>query len=345
MTAFPEKFESEDELDSFISEPSEQLVNSCKSWEGNTVILGIGGKMGLHLGMMLVKARDRSGNSADVIGVSRFSNPESRKKIEEAGIRTIAADLMDTDAVAALPDARRVVYMVGRKFGTSGSEELTWAVNTLIPPAVCRRYAGVPIVVYSTGAVYDRVPVDSGGAVETSPLTPQGEYANAAVGRERIFQYCSGETGTPVCLIRLFYSIDLRYGVLRDIGEKVYSGEELNLDMGYVNVIWQGDAVNQSLLAFSRCAVPPRPLNITGPEVVSVRQAAERFGELFDRKPVFSGTPAPDALLGNTDEAEKLFGTPKVSVDRMITWIARWIEDGGRGLGKPTHFETRNGSY
>jgi len=345
MSVFPEKFESENELDRFITEPSAELVESCKSWEGDTVILGIGGKMGFHLGMMLVKALKRSGNSAGVIGVSRFSNPESRKKIEDAGIRTVAADLMDEGAVAALPDARRVVYMVGRKFGTSGSEELTWAVNTLIPPAVCRRYAGVPIVVYSTGAVYDRVPVDSGGAVESSTLTPQGEYANAAVGRERIFQYCSGETGTPVCLIRLFYSIDLRYGVLRDIGEKVYSGKELNLDMGYVNVIWQGDAVNQSLLAFSRCSIPPRSLNITGPEIIPVRQTAERFGELFGRKPKFSGFPAPDALLGNTEEAVRLFGTPKVSVDQMIIWTAEWLKDGGRGLGKPTHFETRNGSY
>jgi len=345
MIDFPERFNSEEELDNFISEPSDQLVDFCKSWSGPTVILGIGGKMGFHLGKMLIKALERSGSTGEVIGVSRFSDASARRKIEEVGIKTVAADLMNPDETAALPEAARVVYMVGRKFGTSGSEELTWAVNTLVPAVVCRRYAGVPMVVYSTGAVYDRVPVKSGGSVESAPLTPVGEYANAAVGRERIFQYMSRETATPVCLVRLFYAIDLRYGVLRDIGEKVFTGETINIDMGYVNIIWQGDAVNQSLLAFSQCELPPRPLNVTGAEVVSIRQTAERFGELFGRTPLFSGSPAPDALLGNTDKAQKLFGSPRFSVDEMIIRVAAWIEDGGRGLGKPTHFETRNGKY
>ncbi len=345
MIGFPEKFHSEEELDQFISEPSEQLIDFCSSWTGTTVILGIGGKMGLHLGMMLVKARDRSGSSGDIIGVSRFSDSEARGKVEEAGIRTVSADLMDPDAGALLPDADRVVYMVGRKFGTAGSEELTWAVNTLVPAVVCRRYPGIPIVVYSTGAVYARVPVNSGGSGESSPLTPVGEYANAAVGRERIFKYMSGLTGTPICLFRLFYAIDLRYGVLRDIGEKVAAGETIDLSMGHVNIIWQGDAVNQSLLAFSQCDIPPRPLNVTGPELVSIKHTAERFGELFACKPKFTGTPAPDALLGDTSAAVKLFGPPRVSVEKMTDWVAKWIQAGGRGLNKPTHFETRNGTY
>ncbi|RKX88500.1 MAG: epimerase [Spirochaetes bacterium] len=345
MVEFPEKFDSEEELDDFISEPSAQLIDLCRNWKGPTVVLGIAGKMGYHLGMMLVKARDRSGSSGEIIGVSRFSDSEARRKVEEAGIRTVAADLLSPDAAAGLPDAQRVVYMVGRKFGTAGSEELTWAVNTLIPQAVCRRYAGIPIVVYSTGAVYPRVPLESGGADESLPLTPLGEYANAAVGRERIFQYMSGVTGTPICLVRLFYAIDLRYGVLRDIGEKVASGETVDLNMGYVNVIWQGDAVNQSLLAFSQCAIPPRPLNVTGPEIISIRDTAERFAELLGRRAKFSGTPATDALLGKTDRTVGLFGPPRVSVEKMIVWVAEWIKAGGRGLNKPTHFETRNGDY
>lgn len=345
MDMFPEKIESEETLDQLISEPWPELTELCGTWTGKTIILGIGGKMGTHLGMMLAKATVRSGGAGEIIGVSRFSDTNARGKIESSGIRTVSADLMNPDSVMALPDADRVVYLVGRKFGTAGSEDLTWAVNTLVPAAVCRRYAGVPMVAYSTGAVYDRVPVDSAGAPEASSLTPLGEYANAAVGRERIFQYMSRETGTPVCLIRLFYSIDLRYGVLRDIGEKVAAGETIDLTMGHVNVIWQGDAINQSLLAFSLCDIPPQALNITGFETVSVLAAAEKFGKILGREPRFSGLPANDALLGDTDKAVGLFGKPRVSVDQMIAWISYWIQQGGSSLNKPTHFEVRNGNY
>lgn len=345
MDMFPEKIESEETLDNLISEPWPELAELCGSWTGTTVVLGIGGKMGTHLGMMLVKATARSGGSGKVVGISRFSDADARAKIDSSGIRTVPADLMNPEAVKDLPDADRVVYLVGRKFGTAGSEDLTWAVNTLIPAAVCRRYAGVPMVAYSTGAVYDRVPADSGGATENSFLTPLGEYANAAVGRERIFEYMSRETGTPLCLIRLFYSIDLRYGVLRDIGDKVAAGEIIDLTMGHVNVIWQGDAINQSLLAFSCCEIPPQALNITGARTVSVLSAAEEFGRILGREPRFSGLPASDALLGNTDKAVSLFGEPRVSVDQMIAWISYWIQQGGSSLNKPTHFEVRNGNY
>lgn len=345
MDFYPENIESEETLDALISEPWPELTELCGSWTGSTVILGIGGKMGTHLGMMLVKATARSGGKGEIVGVSRFSDAAARARIEASGIRTVPADLMNMEAVKDLPDADRVVYLVGRKFGTAGSEDLTWAVNTLVPAAVCRRYAGVPMVAYSTGAVYDRVPVDSGGAVESAPLTPLGEYANAAVGRERIFEYMSRETGTPLCLIRLFYSIDLRYGVLRDIGDKVAAGEIIDLTMGHVNVIWQGDAINQSLLAFSCSTVPPQALNITGSETLSIRSVAERFGELLGKEPRFTGLPASDALLGNTEKAVGLFGKPRVSVDQMIIWISRWIMQGGSSLNKPTHFEVRNGNY
>jgi nucleoside-diphosphate-sugar epimerase len=341
----PESFHSEEELDDFISEPSRQLVEQVAGWTGTTVVLGIAGKMGTHLGMMLVKAGNRAAAATGVIGVSRFSDSSLREPLESQGIRTHVADLLDPRAVDALPDADRVVFMAGRKFGTAGSESLTWATNTLVPQGICRRYAGVPVVAFSTGAVYDRVPVESGGAVESSALTPIGEYANASVGRERIFQYMSETTATPVCLIRLFYSVDLRYGVLRDIGDKVFGDEVIDLRIGYANVIWQGDAVNQVLRSFPLCSIPAMPLNITGPSVLSVRDAALRFGELLGKTPRFSGEAAPDALLGDTRLAVSLFGPPSVDTDRMIRWTAGWIAAGGRSLGKPTHFEVRNGRY
>lgn len=345
MGKLPEQVGSEKELDLLISEPSSELIESYGNWNGTTVILGIGGKMGGHLGRMLVRARELAGGSGRIVGISRFHDPLIRKSLEDFGLETQPADLLDPSSLESLPDADRVVYMAGRKFGTEGSEGLTWAMNTLAPAAAIRRYAGVPTVAYSTGAVYDRVPISSGGATEISPLTPLGEYANAAVGRERILEYVGAETKTPICLFRLFYSIDLRYGVLRDIGEKVAADETIDLSMGHVNVIWQGDAIRQSLMAFSLCDIPARPVNVTGPETVSVRYVAERFGELFGRTPIFEGVPASDALLANTGLAADNFGYPRVPLDRMIRWIAAWISSGGRSLGKPTHYEVRNGQY
>jgi nucleoside-diphosphate-sugar epimerase len=345
VSDLPDHIESEAELDKLITRPSPELVRLTAGWSGPTVILGIGGKMGTHLGMTLSRALKLSGKDDPVIGVSRFSDDGVRGPLESLGIRTHAADLLDPADAAGLPDASRVVFMAGRKFGTGGSEYLTWAMNTLVPEAVCRRYAGTPIVAFSTGAVYDRAPADGGGSVESDPLTPVGEYANAAVGRERVFEYMSRTTGTPVCQIRLFYAVDLRYGVIRDIGDLVYREQEIDLTMGYVNVIWHGDAVDWILRSFPYCAVPPRPLNVTGPEIISVRRTALRFGELMGKTPRFTGREAPDALLGNTRSAAGFFGSPSVNAEMMIRWIASWIEAGGRSLNKPTHFEVRNGKY
>ena len=345
MKLWPDVIETEEELDEFISEPPQKVVESVGKWKGTTVVLGVGGKMGGHLARMIVRAGDAAGGSGRVVGVSRFSDSSVRESFESFGIETVSADLLDDSSLKALPDADRVVYMAGRKFGTQGSEGLTWAMNTLAPAAAVRRYAGVPMVAYSTGAVYDRVPVESGGAVEDSPLTPLGEYANAAVGRERVLEYVGSETKTPICLFRLFYSIDLRYGVLRDIGDKVAAGEVVDLNMGYVNVIWQRDAVAASLLCFDLCGIPARPVNVTGNETVAVQDIARRFGELFGRPPVFSGKSAPDALLGNTSLASKLIGSPEVPLEMMIRWTAAWIQSGGSNWGKPTHFEVRDGQY
>lgn len=341
----PEMISDEQQLDDVLTVPSDALVASVAGLSGNVVVLGVGGKMGGTLAVRLRRALERAGSSARVIGVSRFSDEHARQFLEQRAVETVTADVLDPDQVAALPDADRVVYLVGRKFGTSGAEAETWAMNAVPPLFVCRRYAGIPLVAYSTGAVYDLVPVASGGSREHDPLEPRGEYGNAAVARERLFQWASIRFGTPVCLIRLYYANDLRYGVIRDIAENVYNERPVDLSMGFVNLIWQGDAVDLSLRAFACAEVPASALNITGPETVSVRYLAQRFGELLGKTPVLSNESASDALLGNASRAAGLFGYPQVPLEHVIRWTAGWVASGGRGLGKPTHWEVRDGRY
>ena len=283
MNTLPESFQSEAELENFISEPPQTLLENADLFSGTTAILGIAGKMGIDLGLMLKKTLEKTGSQGKIIGVSRFSDSQLRNKLEESGIKTVACDLMDNAQIETLPQADRVVYMAGKKFGTTGNEALTWAMNALPPVAVCRRYTGSPIVAFSTGAVYPHTPVHTGGCTENTPLEPIGEYANAAVARERIFSWASEKFNTPLCLIRLFYSNDLRYGVLKDIAGKVFREETLDVSMGHVNLIWQGDAVAQALLSFPHTSLPASALNVTGPETVSVRYLAARFGELFGK--------------------------------------------------------------
>lgn len=341
----PERIETEKELDGLLTTPSRYLVEAYTGFPGTVAVIGVGGKMGGSLAVRLVRAMERAGSGGSVIGISRFGDPAVKRPLEEAGVRTVSADILEEGEVDRLPDADRIVYLAGRKFGTTGSETETWAMNAIPPVSVCRRYAGKPIVAYSTGAVYDMVPVGSGGSREEDPLSPRGEYANAAVARERLFGWASEKYRTPVCLIRLYYANDLRYGVIRDIAESVRTGREIDLSMGFVNLIWQGDAVDQSLRSFPYATVPPTPINVTGPEMVPVRYLAERIGELMGRRPVFANESSPDALLGNTAKAAGLFGYPEVPLDRMIRWTAAWVLAGGRGLDKPTHWEVRDGRY
>jgi nucleoside-diphosphate-sugar epimerase len=341
----PEFIETEEELDRFMSLPSKQLVAFQSDFDGDVLVLGVGGKIGVQLAMAAKNASEAAGVSRRIIGVSRFSDDHKRKQLEDYGIETISCDLSDPDAVEMLPACKNVVYMVGRKFGTSGSEEVTWAMNTLIPDYVSRRFKTSNIVAYSTGNVYGLVPVCSCGSIEEDPVQPEGEYAVTALGRERIFQYYSKKNGTPVALIRLNYAIDLRYGVLREIGEKVQKEELIDLSMGNANVIWQGDAINQTLLSFSQCSSPACIINITGPETVSIRYIASLFSQFLDKPLKVEGEENSTALLNNASLAAALYGYPHVPLYTMVRWIAHWIKIGGASLNKPTHFESRNGQF
>jgi nucleoside-diphosphate-sugar epimerase len=291
------------------------------------------------------RAAGAAGVRKRIIGVSRFSSPGSRELLDEAGIETIEADLLDEARVATLPDAENVIYLAGRKFGSTGDASLTWAMNTHIPALVCERYRGSRIVAFSSGNIYPFVPVVSGGATESTPLMPVGEYAQSVLGRERMFEYFSSRYQILMVLLRLNYAVELRYGVLLDLGTAVYERRPINLSMGAVNVIWQGDANSVCLRSFRLCSSPPAVLNLTGPETLSVRLIAEQFGRHFGIEPVFEGQESDSALLNNASRCHRLFGYPTVTPEELIEAIARWLQSGSRTLGKPTHFETRDGKF
>jgi nucleoside-diphosphate-sugar epimerase len=261
------------------------------------------------------------------------------------GVEAYRADLLDEHQVARLPDAGNVIFMAGRKFGSTGAESLTWAINTCVPARVAERYRHSRIVVFSSGNVYPFVPISSGGARESTPPAPLGEYAQSVLGRERIFEYFSARDETPVCVLRLNYAIDLRYGVLLDIGSRVFDEQPVDVRMGAVNVIWQGDANSVALRALALCQAPPMVLNLTGPETLSVRAIASRFGEIFGKAPILEGTETDTALLNDATLCHSLFGYPSVSAGQMIAWTAYWISHNGRRLGKPTHFQARDGKF
>ena len=313
--------------------------------EGDILILGVSGKMGPTLAKQAKRAIDLAGITKKVIGVSRFSTPGVREGLHEAGIETIAADLLSEDCLQNLPDIQNVILMAGRKFGSTDNESLTWAMNSYMPGRVTDKYRDSELVIFSTGNVYPLTPVSHGGATECSPVAPIGEYAQSCLSRERICAYFSSQFGTPMAILRLNYAIDLRYGILLDIAEKVYLEESISLEMGNVNVIWQADANAVALRAFAHCQSPPLTLNVTGPETISVRYLALRFGALFNKSPHFAGEEAETALLSNASQCHRLFGYPRVSLEQMIEWIAEWVRIGGTTLRKPTHFEARDGKF
>jgi nucleoside-diphosphate-sugar epimerase len=291
------------------------------------------------------RAAEAAQHRLEVIAVSRFSNKAARQSFETAGIETIACDLLDREAVARLPDAENVAYMAGLKFGTTENPSATWAMNTLAPAHVCERYARSRIVALSTGNVYPLSEVRRGGCTENDPLTPVGEYPNAAVARERIFEFHSRRNGTPVVLLRLFYAVEVRYGVLVDIARKIHAGEPIPLATGYFNCIWQRDANEMALSALALAASPSVVFNLCRPEIFSVREVATRLGELMQRMPQFFGSETTTALLGNATKICDVLGEPAIQLDTMLRSIARWVKSGGRNLGKPTHFEIRDGNY
>lgn len=328
-----------------LLKPSDALIADIARLEGDIVILGAGGKMGPALSRMAKLAVDLAGVKKEIIAVARFTEPGLQKELEREGIRTHATDLLDDERFQKLPEAPNVLYLAGTKFGTTGQESFTWAMNSYLPGRVAEKYKNSSIVVFSTGNVYPLMAIDSAGATEKHLPGPIGEYAQSCLGRERVFQYFSARYNTPTLIYRLNYANDVSYGVLLDIARAVKEKTPIDLRMGYVNVIWQGDANAIAIRALHHCEVPSKILNIAGPETAAVRAIASDFGLLFKTKPVFVNEEQSTALLSNASESYRLFGPPKVTLKQMIEVIASWIVEGGKTLNKPTHFQEREGKF
>ncbi|MCC6168187.1 MAG: NAD(P)-dependent oxidoreductase [Caldilineaceae bacterium] len=341
----PQHVGSVAQLEELLSRPTSPALSGLRQLDGDLVILGVSGKMGPTLARMAVRALEQLGLPYKVYGVARFSRAGVQAELEAAGVTPVACDLLDRAALARLPDSRHVVFMAGQKFGTTGNQHMTWAINTHLPALVCERYNDAAIVAFSTGNVYPLTPVVEGGAQEHDDPQPVGEYAASCLGRERIFEYYSRTQGLRCAIMRLNYAVELRYGVLVDIASKVWTGQPVDVSMGAANVIWQGDANAQALGLLAHCATPPLVVNVTGPETVSVRRVAERFGRIFGVTPQLFGAESSTALLSNASRAQALFGYPTVALDQILVWIADWVQAGGTSLHKPTHFETRDGRF
>jgi nucleoside-diphosphate-sugar epimerase len=342
MVSLPERFDSIEHLEEFLSQPTPELAADLGRVPGDILVLGVAGKMGPTLARMA----KRSAPDKRVIGVARFSDPSVRAGLERAGIETIACDLLDRGAVEALPRLSNVIYMAAMKFGASGNPALTWAMNVHVPAIVAEVFKGSRIVAFSTGCVYPFVPVESGGATEEMPAAPPpGDYAYSCLGRERMLEYFSARHGTPGRLIRLNYAIDMRYGVLHDIAARVLAGRVLDLAMGHVNVIWQGDANAVALRCLAHTTAPTGPLNVTGPQTLTVRWLADEFARRFGRDARLTGSAASTGWLNNASRMVAEFGPPRVGIERMIDWTADWLGRGMPSHGKPTHYEVRDGRF
>ncbi|HXY30419.1 MAG TPA: NAD(P)-dependent oxidoreductase [Gemmatimonadaceae bacterium] len=334
-----------EELEERLSRPTGGVVDALRQSSGDVLVLGAGGKMGVTLSRMIRRGLDEAGSDARVVAASRFGNADAEHRLRSARVDTVHCDLLDPGAVAALPDAPNVIFMAGQKFGTMAAPATTWALNVVVPAIVAQRFSKARFVVFSTGNVYPLTPISRGGSREGDALGPVGEYAYSCVGRERVFEHFATRFGAPLAVVRLNYANDLRYGVLTDIALAVWRREPIQLAMGAVNVIWQGDANAWALQCLPRATEPPFVLNVTGATTLEVRSIAERFGELLGREPVLVGEEAPDALLSNAARAEALFGPPVVSTESLIEWTASWVKHGGELLGRPTHFGERGGSF
>ena len=345
MIDIPEKIANEEQLEELLSRPGTELIEMFSRIDGDILILGITGKIGPSLALMAKRACEMTGVRKRIMGVSRHINEGQKQAFDKAGIETITGDLLDSDFIKNLPAFKNIFFLAGMKFGSIENLPLTWAINTYLPAQVAEHFRKSRIVAFSTGCVYPLVPVMSGGSRETDIPVAIGEYAQSCLGRERMFEYGSTKYKTGVAIIRLNYSVELRYGVLVDIAQKVKNRLPVDLTMGYFNVIWQGDMNDLVLRSLEHTESPVRFLNITGPEILSVREVALKFGELFDTKPEFFNKEADTALLSNSEQAFSLFGKPKVPIYNVIKWIADWLKEDGKLLGKPTHFEVRDGKY
>ncbi|MEX2534162.1 MAG: NAD-dependent epimerase/dehydratase family protein [Trueperaceae bacterium] len=333
------------ELEEKLATSSPALVEDMSRLEGDILVLGAGGKMGPSLVKLACNAVAGAGVRKRVTAVSRFSQGGVREELEAAGATTIASDLLEPGALETLPDSENVIYMAATKFGTAGREHFTWAQNAFLPGLVGKRYRDSRIVAFSTGNVYPLVPVRTGGSRETDPVAPIGEYAQSCLGRERLFEHASHNYGTPIVLFRLNYAVELRYGALVDIALAIRSGQPIDISMGHLNVIWQGDANEMALRSLSLCNSPPAVLNVTGPEVVTVTRVARQLGERLGTEPILVGEEQDTALLSDAGKAFGLFGYPTVPLEQLIDWVAHWVESDGSTHGKPTHFGERSGKF
>jgi nucleoside-diphosphate-sugar epimerase len=334
-----------DQLEDLLSAPTPGVVEAMRKLHGDVLVLGVGGKMGPSLARMVKRASQEAGVQRRVIGVSRFGSGGVERQLRQWGISTLPADLLDREALRRLPDVENVVYMAGMKFGSSGNEPMTWAMNSYLPGMVCERFSQSRIVAFSTGNVYGLTAVKGGGSSETDGPNPVGEYAMSCLGRERMFQYFSEAMKIPIALLRLNYAVEMRYGVLLDLARRVSAGEVIDLSMGHVNVIWQEDANAMALQTFDHVSSPAQVFNLAGPEVLRVKEVAEEFGKVLGKTPKFVGAEAPDALLSNAQKSHGLFGRPRISAKQVIRWVGDWVKRGGATLDKPTHFEARDGKF
>lgn len=334
-----------EELENRLAKPSDELIADLGKVDGDIMLLGVGGKMGPSMARLAVNAIQKGGLNKKVIGVSRFSSGDLKRQLEDMGVRTISADLLNEEELQALPDVKNVIFMAGNKFGTTGNEHFTWAMNAYLPGRVSEKFKHSRMVVFSTGNVYPLTPVGAGGATEEAAPNANGEYGQSCLGRERVFEHFSRKYDIPMFIYRLNYAIDLRYGVLLELAKSVKEGKAIDIAMGHANVIWQGDANEIALRALNVCSSPPVTMNVTGPETLSLRWVAEEFGRRFGVKPAFVGEEAPTALLSNASKAMQTFGYPKVSVLQMIDWIADWVLQDGATWNKPTHFQQREGKF
>lgn len=337
----------EAELDELLSRPSPEVVALFRRLKGKgpLAIVGATGKIGPSLVATACRARDHAGGSEPIYAIARFTDPAVRGRLEKMGAQTMVCDLLDPLSALTLPDAAHVLYLAGHKFGTTGRPDITWATNALAVVPVSEKFRKARIVAFSTGCVYPMAPIASGGSVETDPLEPLGEYSNACVARERFFEYFAHRNQTPVLQIRLNYAVEMRYGVLVDLAAQIAAGRPVDVSMGYFNVIWQGDVNNYALRLLEHTALPPAAFNLTGPEKLATREVALRLGELMGKPVNLVGTEAPDALLSNASRAHHLLGLPTVGVETLLKWTADWIGRGEPTLGKPTHFQARDGRY